>query len=285
MQQSAKVPAPYRRLVQMVACAFYTGECPPYEGPPEGEKAPARKGTNVRSQRQASSRHPSRCHYTTAVSAALCASLFVVPSAWMCWELPQHGTLAGPHERFTAGPHAQAPFVGLGAVALDALARREWVKEDELAEQLKVHPKVLRRVLRYLEQARRAPPLPALHAPVSVGGALVACLTWTGQPRQLAWSLRQSSPRLVDGCRASCHLRSSCVGAEHACQPPPTSAASILSAQGCSLVYDARRSSWWRASTAGRRRRRGEAAPAPPPPPRRPPPSPAAAAAAWPARP
>ena len=44
----ATAPAPYRRLVQMVACAFYTGECPPYEAPREGEKAPARKGTNVR---------------------------------------------------------------------------------------------------------------------------------------------------------------------------------------------------------------------------------------------
>ncbi len=50
----------------------------------------------------------------------------------------------------------QAPFLGLGAVALDALVRREWVKEDELADQLKVHPKVLRRVLRYLEQASSA---------------------------------------------------------------------------------------------------------------------------------
>lgn len=47
---------------------------------------------------------------------------------------------------------AQAAFPGLGAIALDALTRREWVKEDELAQQLKVHPKVLRRVLRYLEQ-------------------------------------------------------------------------------------------------------------------------------------
>ena len=47
MQQQA-VPAPYRRLVQMLACAFYTGECPPYEPPPPGVKAPLRKGTNVR---------------------------------------------------------------------------------------------------------------------------------------------------------------------------------------------------------------------------------------------
>ena len=48
----------------------------------------------------------------------------------------------------------QADFVGLGVITLDALMRREWVKEDELAEEIKVHPKVLRRVLRYLEQVR-----------------------------------------------------------------------------------------------------------------------------------
>lgn len=47
---------------------------------------------------------------------------------------------------------SQAAFPGLGAIALDALTRREWIKEDELAEQLKVHPKVMRRVLRFLEQ-------------------------------------------------------------------------------------------------------------------------------------
>ena len=52
---------------------------------------------------------------------------------------------------------AQAAFPGLGAIVLDALTRREWVKEDELALQLKVHPKVLRRVLRYLEQVRCLP--------------------------------------------------------------------------------------------------------------------------------
>ena len=53
-----------------------------------------------------------------------------------------------------ADPRMQADFVGLGVITLDALMRREWVKEDELAEEIKVHPKVLRRVLRYLEQVR-----------------------------------------------------------------------------------------------------------------------------------
>ena len=38
-------------------------------------------------------------------------------------------------------------------VVLDSLTRREWVAEEDLAADLKVPLKVMRRVLRYLEQA------------------------------------------------------------------------------------------------------------------------------------
>lgn len=50
----------------------------------------------------------------------------------------------------------QADFIGLGVITLDALTQREWVKEDELATEIKAHPKVLRRVLRYFEQVRQS---------------------------------------------------------------------------------------------------------------------------------
>mmetsp|Transcript_17360 Transcript_17360/g.44111 ORF Transcript_17360/g.44111 Transcript_17360/m.44111 type:complete len:462 (-) Transcript_17360:188-1573(-) len=40
---------------------------------------------------------------------------------------------------------------GLAVVALDALTRREWVEEDELAADLKINPHVLRKTLRVLE--------------------------------------------------------------------------------------------------------------------------------------
>lgn len=70
--QQASVPAPYRRLVQMIASAFYTGECPPYEGPADG---PARKGTNVRSQRQATCRLPSQCIHNHGVAQCVRAAL------------------------------------------------------------------------------------------------------------------------------------------------------------------------------------------------------------------
>lgn len=41
---------------------------------------------------------------------------------------------------------------GLGVVILDSLTDREWVKEDELAEELKIAPKLLRRALRFFEE-------------------------------------------------------------------------------------------------------------------------------------
>ncbi len=46
----------------------------------------------------------------------------------------------------------QAPLIGLGVIILDSLLRREWVKEDELAADLKIHPRILRKALRWFEQ-------------------------------------------------------------------------------------------------------------------------------------
>ncbi|CAM6034878.1 unnamed protein product [Sphagnum compactum] len=41
---------------------------------------------------------------------------------------------------------------GIAVVILDALTRRQWVKEDDLAKVLRLHPKQLRRTLRVLEE-------------------------------------------------------------------------------------------------------------------------------------
>ncbi len=35
---------------------------------------------------------------------------------------------------------------------MDGLLRREWVKEDELAADLKISPRILRKALRWFEQ-------------------------------------------------------------------------------------------------------------------------------------
>lgn len=41
---------------------------------------------------------------------------------------------------------------GIAVVVLDALTRRQWVKEEDLAKKLRLHPKQLRRTLRVLEE-------------------------------------------------------------------------------------------------------------------------------------
>ena len=49
-------------------------------------------------------------------------------------------------ERKALAPHALVPVV------LDAMTRREWVKEDNLAGELGLHPKQIRKVLRFLHE-------------------------------------------------------------------------------------------------------------------------------------
>lgn len=51
----------------------------------------------------------------------------------------------------------QVPIIGLGVIILDGLLRREWVKEDELASDLKIHPRIMRKSLRWFEQVGKRP--------------------------------------------------------------------------------------------------------------------------------
>ena len=48
----------------------------------------------------------------------------------------------------------QQEFPGLVEIVVDALTRRQWIREDDLATALKLNPKQLRRVLRHLETLR-----------------------------------------------------------------------------------------------------------------------------------
>ncbi|KAK3157876.1 hypothetical protein QOZ80_2AG0129530 [Eleusine coracana subsp. coracana] len=43
---------------------------------------------------------------------------------------------------------------GMGVVVLDALTRRQWVREEDLAKALKLHSKQLRRILRFFEEEK-----------------------------------------------------------------------------------------------------------------------------------
>ncbi|XP_024543384.1 general transcription factor IIE subunit 1 isoform X1 [Selaginella moellendorffii] len=56
-----------------------------------------------------------------------------------------------PHKGANPGKSGKSDNKGISVVVLDALTRRQWVKEEELAKRLKLHPKQLRRTLRVLE--------------------------------------------------------------------------------------------------------------------------------------
>nr|CAB3499756.1 unnamed protein product [Digitaria exilis] len=43
---------------------------------------------------------------------------------------------------------------GMAVVVLDALTRRQWVREEDLAKALKLHSKQLRRILRFFEEEK-----------------------------------------------------------------------------------------------------------------------------------
>ncbi|KAF7131985.1 hypothetical protein RHSIM_Rhsim09G0110300 [Rhododendron simsii] len=43
---------------------------------------------------------------------------------------------------------------GIAVVILDALTRRQWVREEDLAKDLKLHSKQLRRTLRFFEEEK-----------------------------------------------------------------------------------------------------------------------------------
>ncbi|KAF8391830.1 hypothetical protein HHK36_022168 [Tetracentron sinense] len=43
---------------------------------------------------------------------------------------------------------------GMAVVVLDALTRRQWVREEDLAKDLKLHSKQLRRTLRFFEEEK-----------------------------------------------------------------------------------------------------------------------------------
>ena len=65
----------------------------------------------------------------------------------------------------------QETHTGIAIIVLDALTKREWVPEEDLAADLKIPIKILRRVVRYLEQARVTAILPSFDC-----SSVVLCL-------------------------------------------------------------------------------------------------------------
>mmetsp|Transcript_688 Transcript_688/g.2063 ORF Transcript_688/g.2063 Transcript_688/m.2063 type:complete len:358 (+) Transcript_688:282-1355(+) len=61
------------------------------------------------------------------------------------------GQVPPPEESKGNATRKKANVTGLAVVTLDALTRREWIEEERLAEELKVHPQLLRKTLKELE--------------------------------------------------------------------------------------------------------------------------------------
>lgn len=85
-----------------------------------------------------------------------------------CWVRPAHPKphifLCCAHTRRThpfalplPWPPLQPGTSGLGIILLTALTERQWVKEDDLAADLHLHAKMVRKAMRYLEEVRRHP--------------------------------------------------------------------------------------------------------------------------------
>ena len=66
----------------------------------------------------------------------------------------QHAKAAGGGRPSSHFGRTQQEFPGLVEIVVDALTRRQWIREDDLAAALKLNPKQLRRVLRHLETLR-----------------------------------------------------------------------------------------------------------------------------------
>jgi len=65
---------------------------------------------------------------------------------------PNHHHHHRHHHQLALTSAIDIPAGGLVEIVVDALTRRQWTREDDLAHALKLNPKQLRRVLRHLEQ-------------------------------------------------------------------------------------------------------------------------------------
>ena len=95
----------------------------------------------------------------------------------------------------------QVPIIGLGVIILDGLLRREWVKEDELAGDLKIHPRIMRKSLRWFEQVGKRP-LPYSYWATSCSFKLPACFCMKSVGFYCSWESPKSSFRVISAYEA-----------------------------------------------------------------------------------
>lgn len=87
---------------------------------------------------------------TTVVPTSFKVLVKMVAGAFYGGRCPPIDSL--PEDERARALKPQHDTTGLARVLLGALTERQWVKEDELAVELNVHPRMARRALRYLEE-------------------------------------------------------------------------------------------------------------------------------------
>lgn len=157
-----QVPAPFRHLVSLVGRAFYGGPCPPPPRP-EGEGGAVGRPASADGAGPASKRGGSDPPASASPPGKLSTARRVrrerergrerrgAPS-----KPPTPLSIAPSHLSLSLSflPPLQFDTRGLGIVLLDALARREWVREEDLADSLRISAGLARKALRFLEGER-----------------------------------------------------------------------------------------------------------------------------------
>lgn len=80
--------------------------------------------------------------------------MFTQPAHYAsCWDATlQRAAHIMCMTRVTAAAVPQVDTSGLGVILIDYMVNQEWKQEEEIARDIKVHPKLLRKALKYLER-------------------------------------------------------------------------------------------------------------------------------------
>jgi hypothetical protein len=124
---AVEVPPAYSRLLVLLGHLFYAGPCPPAWWVDAAD--PTKRDAD-----------------SAALAAAEAEAVAALAPEKTAAQLAREAKRA-----------AQADSTGLGVVLLTALSQRQWVEEDELARSLSLQPKLVRRAMRFFEQARPPP--------------------------------------------------------------------------------------------------------------------------------
>jgi hypothetical protein len=137
--------AAYKKLLRQAARAFYGGPCPPKDQDTEGARSKLGKVAGSAGARRAPGGGP---HAGSWFRPAACMGRMGAPHG----PAPQHPFRAPPAP---PPPGPQVNTTGIAWVVVDYMVEQEWVNETALFDTINANPKLLRKVLKYLEKVCR----------------------------------------------------------------------------------------------------------------------------------